>query len=379
MYSIAFKMLFRDRAKYIMLISALTFASLLMTQQTSVFVGLMRWTTAVLQNTQAAIWVMDPNVEQVNEVKMMLDTDLMRVRSISGVSWAVPLYSTIQQARLFSGRFKSIQLVGLDNTSLIGAPPKLIKGKLEDLYKANAVIIDQVGIEKLSEGRKKPLDVGDIFEINDQEARIVGICEAARSFFGYPFVYTTYNRAIQFAPKTRKSLTFILVQPKEGVSKEQLANKIVEKTGLKALTDDDFFWKTIGWFIRNTGIPISFGTTIFLGFIVGIAVAGQTFYSFILENLTSLGALKAMGASNFLLCRMLLLQAFMVGFIGYGIGVGLAAVFGFGTLKSGQPPFYMAYQIPLAAFGLIIFICFLAALIGMHRISKLEAAEVFRG
>src|SRR5438105_271722 len=103
MYTIALKMLFRDRAKYIMLISALTFASLLMTQQTSVFVGLMRWTTALLQNTQVPIWVMDPNVEQVNEVKSLRDTDLFRVRSIPGVAWAVPFSSNIQQARLFDG------------------------------------------------------------------------------------------------------------------------------------------------------------------------------------------------------------------------------------------------------------------------------------
>jgi putative ABC transport system permease protein len=379
MYSVALKMLLRDRAKYIMLISALTFAALLITQQSSVFVGLMRWTTALLQNTQAPIWVMDPHVEQVNEVKMMRTTDLFRVRSVPGVAWAVPFYSSIQQARLFNGRFKSIQLIGLDNSSLIGAPPILLKGHLDDLHQTNGIILDTVGVEKLSEGRKKSLDVGDIFEINDHEARIVGICQAARSFFGYPFVYTTFDRAVQFAPKTRKTLAFILVKPKEGISKEILANQIEEKTGLKALSDDHFFWSTVWWFVRNTGIPISFGTTIFLGFIVGIAVAGQTFYSFILENLSSLGALKAMGASNFLLCRMLLLQAFSVGFVGYGIGLGLAAAFGFGTLKSGQPPFYMSYHIPLAAFGLVTLICFLAALIGIRRISKLEAAEVFRG
>lgn len=379
MYTLAFKMLFRDRAKYIMLISALTFAALLMTQQTSVFFGLMRWTTAVLQNTQVPVWVMDPNVEQVNEVKMMRDTDLLRVRSIPGVAWAVPFYSSIQQARLFDGHFKSIQLIGLDNASLIGAPSIIIKGNLSDLYQSNAVIIDEVGVEKLSEGRSKPLDIGDIFEINDHEARIVGICKAARSFFGYPFVYATYDRALQFAPKTRKNLTFILVNPKESVSKEKLAEQITQKTGLKAFSNDHFFWSTIWYFVRNTGIPISFGTTIILGFIVGIAVAGQTFYSFVLENLTSLGALKAMGASTFLLCRMLLLQAFTVGFIGYGIGIGLAAAFGFGTLKSGQPPFFMPYQIPLATLGFILFICFLAALLGIRRISKLEAAEVFRG
>lgn len=379
MYSIAFKMLLRDRAKYIMLISALTFAALLMTQQSSVFVGLMRWTTALLQNTQAPIWVMDPNVEQVNEVKMLRNTDLLRVRSIPGVAWAVPFYSSIQQARLFDGHFKSIQLIGLDNSSLIGAPPILIKGQLKDLYRANAIILDTVGVEKLSEGRKKPLDIGDVFEINDHEVCIVGICQAARSFFGYPFVYTTYDRAIQLAPKTRKNLAFILVQPKEHIDKKVLAEQIWQKTDLKALTDDDFFWSTIWWFVRNTGIPISFGTTIFLGFIVGIAVAGQTFYSFVLDNLSSLGALKAMGASNFLLCRMLLMQAFIVGFIGYGIGLGLASAFGFGTLKSGQPPFYMSYHIPMITFGCIILICFAAALISIRRISKLEAAEVFRG
>jgi putative ABC transport system permease protein len=379
MYSIAFKMLLRDRAKYIMLISALTFAALLITQQSSVFVGLMRWSTATLQNTQVPIWVMDPNVQQVNEVKPMRNTDLLRVRSVPGVAWAVPFYSSIQQARLFNGQFKSIQLIGLDTSSLIGAPPVLIKGRLEDLYQANAVILDQVGIEKFSEGRQTPLDIGDIFEINDHEARIVGICQAARSFFGYPFVFTTYDRAIQLAPKTRKNLAFILVKPNEGISINALTEKITHDTGLKALSDDDFFWSTIWWFVRNTGIPISFGTTILLGFIVGIAVAGQTFYSFILENLRSLGALRAMGASNFLLCRMLLLQAFIVGFIGYGIGVGLASLFGFGTLKNGQPPFYMAYQIPILTLALIIFICFIAALIGIRRISKLEAAEVFRG
>lgn len=378
-YKIAFKMLFRDRVKYIMLLSALTFVALLITQQSSIFIGLMRWTTALVQNTQAEIWVMDPHVQQANEVKPIRSIDLLRVRSVSGVAWAVPYYFSLQQARLFNGHFKSIQLIGVDNTSLIGIPPVMVKGKIKDLYQANAVIIDQVGIELLSQGKKRPLDVGDIFEINDHEARIVGICKGARSFFNYPFVYTTYDRALEFAPKTRKHLAYILVQPNESISKENLAKKITEKTGLKALTNHEFFWSTVWWFIKNTGIPISFGTTVCLGFIVGIAVAGQTFYSFILENLKSLGALKAMGAGNALLCRMLLLQALTVGFIGYGIGLGIASLFGYATLDKGQPPFYMTYEIPLFTFGFILIICFLSALMGIRRISKLEAAEVFRG
>ncbi len=379
MYTIALKMLFGDRTRYLMLISSLAFCSLLMNQQSSVFSGLMLWTTATIQNTHAPIWVMDPKVEQVNESKPMRDTDLSRVRSVKGVSWAVPFYVSNQQARLPDGNFKTVQLIGLDSATLIGTPPKILEGSLSSLRQAKAVFVDRVGIEKLSENRSKPLTIGDTFEINDNEARIVGIVEAARSFFGYPQIFTTYERAIELAPKTRKNMSFVLVKPNSGIDPKDLTKEIEKDTHLKALTEKEFFWSTIRWFIRNTGIPISFGTTILLGFIVGIGIAGQTFYSFIVENLGNLGALKAMGASNFLLYRMIILQAFIVGVIGYGIGLGLAAIFGLITLKSGQPPFFMPIQIPVATFGLILLICIISASLAIRRISKLETAEVFRG
>lgn len=378
MYFFALKMLLGNRSKYIMLISAISFCTLLITQQTSVFTGLMLWTTATLQNTKSPVWVMDPKVEQVNEVKPMRDTDLSRVRSVQGVAWAVPFSFSLQQARLYNGHFKSIQLFGLDTATLMGAPPTLIQGNLQDLWQDKAVIIDEVGLAKLNEGSEHPLKLGDSFDINDHEARIVGVCKAARSFFGYPFVYTTYERAIQMAPKTRRNLSFILVQPAENWTPEQTAAEIEARTGLKAVTEKKFFWETIWWFIKNTGIPISFGTTILLGFIVGISVSGQTFYSFILENLGNLGALKAMGASNGLIYRMLMLQAIFAGLTGYGIGVGLASIFGFITLKTGQPPFYMPYQTLLGTLACVLLICILAAYLGIRRISRLEPAEVFR-
>lgn len=379
MYLIALKMLFGDRARYLMLVSSLAFCSLLMNQQSSVFTGLMLWTTATLQNTQAKIWVMDPKVEQVNEVKPMRDTDLARVRSVKGVSWAVPFYFSLQQAKLVDGNFKSVQLIGLDPATLIGAPPTVLKGSLEELRQSKAVFIDLVGQAKLSDGRANLVDVGDTFEINDNEARIVGVVDAARSFFGYPLVYTTYDRAIEMAPKVRKNLSFVLVEPSDDIDAKELAAKITQETGLKALTEKEFFWSTIWWFIKNTGIPLSFGTTIFLGFVVGVGVAGQTFYSFILENLSNLGALKAMGASNSLLCRMILLQAFIAGVIGYGIGLGGATLFGFLSLKFGQPPFYMPLQIPIFVFIMIMFISGISSLIAIRRIARLEASEVFRG
>ena len=379
MYHLALKMLLGDRAKYVMLVAGLTFASLLMTQQCAVFFGLLTWTTSHLRNMRAAIWVVDPKVEQVNEVKSLRDTDVSRVRSVEGVAWAVPLFCAVQQSKLNDGNFKSILLVGLDSATLVGRPPTILQGRLEDMRLPHSVIIDDLAVQRLSVGRVKPLGIGDSFEMNDKEARVVGLCKADRHFFGYPYIFTTYDQALQFAPKTRKMLSLALAEPAQGWSAAQTARQIEKETGLKAYTEDEFFWSTIWWYFRNTGIPMSFGTTILLGFIVGIAISGQTFYSFVLENLRHLGALKAMGAGNGLLSRMLMLQALTVGLIGYGMGLGLTVLFGRAVLKSGQPPFVLPYQLPLATLVVILLICILAALLGIRKVCKLEPAVVFRG
>lgn len=372
-------MLIGDRAKYLILISGLSFATLLMTQQAAVFFGLLSWTTSHMRNMRASIWVVDPKVEQVNEVKALRDTDIGRVRSVQGVAYAMPLYAGIQQARMPDGSFKPVQLIGLDSATMVGRPPKIIAGKLEDLRLPNAVIIDDLAVQRLSVGRVKPLGIGDSFEMNDKEARVVGLCQADRHFFGYPYVFTTYDQALLFAPKMRKMLSYVVAEPKPGKSAAQVAVEIEKQTGLKAFTEESFFWSTIWWYFRNTGIPASFGTTIILGFVVGVAVCGQTFYSFVLENMRHLAALKAMGTSNWMLAKMLLLQALTVGLIGYGIGVGLASLFGFMVLKTGQPPFIMPYQLPLVVFVVILVICGFAALLGIWRVAKLEPAVVFRG
>ncbi|MCC7375487.1 MAG: FtsX-like permease family protein [Verrucomicrobiales bacterium] len=379
MYRLALKMLFADRGKYVMLLSGLVFATLLMTQQAGVFVGILEWTKGNLKNMRAPIWVVDPKVEQVNEVKALRDTDVTRVRSVPGVAWAVPMYWGILQARLIDGTFKPVQLVGLDNATMVGRPSQIVAGRIEDLRLPNAVIIDELAIERLSRGRPRPIGLGDIFEMNDKEARIVGICRTEKSFFGYPYIFSTYDQALQFAPKVRKMLSYILVAPKEGRSIAEVVANIRSETGLMAYSEEHFGISTVRWFFRNTGIPTSFGMTIVLGFIVGVAVAGQTFYAFILENLRHFGALKAMGASDGLLTRLVLLQAFAVGAIGYGIGLGVTVLIGSMFLKKGMPPFSLPWFIPVATLGAILFICAIAAAFGIRKIRQLEPAIVFRG
>ncbi len=388
MTGLALKMLFGDTAKYVMLIAGLFFATFLIVQQASVFCGLMLWTTATLKNVAAPIFVVEERVEQINETNPMRDTDVDRVRSVSSVRWAMPLYSGIQRVRLNDGSFKTVQLVGIDAASLAGAPGRMVEGRLEDLRLPNTVVIDQLATTRLASNPKDPstkIKIGDHFEINDVEARVVGICEAMRSFTGGPYIWTTYERALQYTPPSRKMLSAVIAAPVNGMSVEQAASDIERTTGLRAYVNHnfgketkDFNTSTVWWYIRNTGIPISFGTTVIIGFIVGVAIACQTFYAFVLDNLKHLGALKAMGMSNVKLSMMLLFQAFTIGIIGFGLGLLATSGFAIGALKNGQPPFFMPWQIPVFAFIAVQLICMLAALLGIIRLSLYEPAMVFR-
>jgi len=130
--------------------------------------------------------------------------------------------------------------------------------------------------------------------------------------------------------------------------------------------------------VRNTGIPINIALIVFIGFVVGVVVSGQTFYAFVLENTRNLAALKAMGATNRTLCRMLILQSMAVGCIGYGIGMGLVAMLGNAVLSTRKVPFLLLWQVPIATLLAVMLISALAAALGIWRVARLEPAIVFR-
>jgi putative ABC transport system permease protein len=385
MTGLALKMLFGDTAKYLMLVAGLFLATFLIVQQASVFSGLMLWTTSTLKNVNAPIYVVEERVEQVNEVNPLRDTDVARVRSVSAVRWAMPLYSGIQRVRIDDGSLKTVQLLGIDSASLVGAPTRMIAGNVEDLRLPNTVVIDELAATRLAKNPKQPIKIGDRFEINDIEARVVGICLASRSFTGGPYIWTTYERALQYTPASRKMLSAVLAAPVDGMTPDAAAKEIMRSTGLRAYVNrgfggnpDDFNTSTVWWYVRNTGIPISFGTTVIIGFIVGTAISCQTFYAFVLDNLKHLGALKAMGMSNLRLSLMLIFQAATVGSIGFGIGLLFTSFFARWAITNQQPPFFLSWQVPVVAFVVIQGICMVSALLGIIRLSLYEPAMVFR-
>jgi putative ABC transport system permease protein len=375
---IALKMLMGDRAKYFGIVFGVTFATLLMAQQVSIFLGIMARTgSQILDVRDAEIWVMDRKVRYVDEVPGLPESDLQRVRGVPGVAWAVRLYKGQVRARLDNGQFRNVILFGLDDATLVGAPGEMIVGQLADLGQPDAVIVDKAGHEYMWPGQ--PYQIGRVFEMNDRRAVLVGVCKASAPFTTLPIMYTRYSQAARFVPRERSLMTFVLAQPVDGHEVEEVRARIEEQTGLMALTGEQFFWKTIWYFMGSTGIPVNFGITIVLGFVVGLAVAGQTFYLFTLENLKQFGALKAMGVTNRRIVGMILLQALVVGGIGYGLGIGLTTLFFTSTSQiTHLAGLHLYPEVMAGVGGAVLLIVVLASLLSIRKVLVLEPAVVFK-
>lgn len=175
----------------------------------------------------------------------------------------------------------------------------------------------------------------------------------------------------------RKILSYVLAKTEPGLPPEVVARRIAATIGLGAMSSDEFMSKTIDYYLRYTGIPFNFGITALLGFLVGTAIAGQTFYNFTIENIKQFGALKAMGMTNLGIVGMILLQATVVGLLGYGIGVGLAALFGW-RVKGTELAFFTPWQLLPITAAAIVLICILASLLSVQKVIRLEPAIVFR-
>ena len=399
MYRYAIKMLFGDSAKFYGILLGLGFASLLIAQQASIFVGLMSRTFAFVGGVgHIDLWVFDPTQSFVDEPKPLRATALDRVRGVTGVAWAAPIYKGLLVATLPDGRRQVCNVIGIDDDTLAGGPAVIVAGSLSDLRQPDAVMVQVESSQQnmlfpaeLAVGAmpapgqvldpslpKRPVQIGDIVELNEHRARVVGLVKCAETFSPGPTVYTVYSRAITYAPPSRRMMSAVLVSAAEGVNPDALAQRIRDETGLEAMNPWDYSMRTLGYWMRETGIPINFGIAIALGFFVGVAIAGQMFYNFTLDNLRYFGAFKAMGASSRTLLGMVALQALVAGVLGLGLGLGAVSAFGLNA-AGGKLAFKMLWQIPLIAAGAVLIICIFASVVSMWKVLRLDPADVFKG
>ncbi|MDZ4842994.1 MAG: ABC transporter permease [Hyphomicrobium aestuarii] len=227
----------------------------------------------------------------------------------------------------------------------------------------------------------RPRELGGTIEINDRRAVVAALVKSSANFSANVTIYTTYARAVGFTNNGRNQLSFVVGRAEEGVAPEVVARRISQDTNLRARTNNEFKWDTINYILANTGIPASFGAVIGLGIIVGVVVAGLTFNMFVADNIKQFASLKAIGVTNGTILQMVLVQALVVGAIGYAIGLGIVAWF-FDTVPKvavGLRGFYLPWEIAGGMALLTVAIMLVASMLSLRRVLTVDPAVVFRG
>ena len=373
--TIAYKLLVNDRAKFAALLVGITFAVFLMIQMTSLFAGILNRSSATVINIGARIWVMDPAIQTVANSIPMPDYVLDEVRSIPGVKYAVPLYSGGGLAKLSNGTYQAVNVMGLDDSSLFGRP-RLLDGNIQDIFAENGfIVVKDAEFPKLLNPT-----IGTEFELNDHRGRIVGIAAVATSgLFGVPSLYTTYTRARQYLPNARFTTSYILVEPKSDADVANIESA-VSAMGYLALTRDEFMSKISSFYMFQTGLGTNMLLMTVISFIVGLSISGQTFYTFILENLEKFGALKAIGAKGSELVTMILFQATFMALTGYGLGIGLCAVLiAIARLRIPDYAAVITFSNIGLAFVMVVVIAAISSYFGIRKVLLIEPFDIFRG
>ena len=374
-FRIGFKLLVNDTAKFSALLIGITFAVFLMMQMTAMFAGVLNRAYSNVTNIGASMWVMDPAVNTASSAIPVPDYLLDAVRSMDGVNYAVPIFIGGAQVRLASGDYQAVTVVGLDDTSLFGRP-ELEQGKLEDIYADNSfLVVDDSEIDKLESPK-----IGTTFELNDHRGVIVGIARvASNGLNGVPTLYTTYSRAIEYIPTTRFTISYVLLQPKSDAAIAGIKREVA-KLGYVALSKDEFNARIADYYTYKTGIGTNILLMTVISFIVGLSISGQTFYSFILENLEKFGALKAIGAKGRELVYMILFMATFTALTGFGLGIGLVTLM-ISIARARLPNF--AAMITFGnlglAFGMVVVIAAISSYFGIRRVLRIEPFDIFRG
>ena len=374
-FRLALKLLMNDRGKFSALLMGVTFAVFLMVMMMSMFSGILLRASSSVENVGAQIWIIDPAVNNVSSSIPMPDYVLDFAKSIHGVKHAEPIYFGGALVKLSDGTYQGVNVIGLDDVTLYGRP-LLLEGNIEDIFAENGfIVVKDAEYDKLENPK-----IGTEFELNDHRGKIVGIAQVPQSgLFGVPTLYTTYHRAITYIPSSRFTMSFVLVEPKTAADISYI-QKQVKDLGYQALTREQFTQKISDFYKFKTGLGMNVLIMTIISFIVGLSISGQTFYSFVLENLDKFGALKAIGAKGRELVWMIMVQSTFTCLLGYGLGVGLATTAM--ILAKLRMPDYAAqvtYPNLSLAFLLVIIIAIFSSYISIRKVLQIQPFDIFRG
>ncbi len=381
----ALTMLVGDRAKFFGIVFGLAFASLLMTQQGGIFRGLMVLVYGhITDMPQTQVWITDPGIADLDTNDMINERELDNVRSITGVRWAVPLLRRLVYARDPANVIAPLMVLGIDDATRIGCPPPeaMVAGSIDELMRPDTIIIDVHGAstklrQDLPGGGSRPLQVGDRMVMNGRSVEVVGLCRSTLALMLFPTAYMMRSHLSAVNPGTDRAFNFILAGLDDPAQAREVCSRIDAATGLVARTRQELSDYVYDFYLYKTGIPANFAIAILLGFIVGVAIAGQTFSQYVNDNRRIFASLKAMGMRNSGLMRILLIQSSVTALLGFALGAGAATAFGW-LLAGTDLSFRLEPTLLAISFAAVMVISLAAAAFSLRSLLRLDPALVFR-
>jgi putative ABC transport system permease protein len=376
MILLALKMLIGNRASFIGVTFGIFLTTLLISQQSAIFLGLISRAYRIVTDIPSPnIWIMDPVTESEDRLRQMPKGYLDIVRSTPGIEWAVPISITHLPVITRTGIFEIGALYGIDDATLIGAPTEMVEGQIEDLHRKGGIIVDIYSAngalaQKLPDGTKIPLKVGDELEINGRRAVVVGLSKITRGFYPQPIIFTALSDFLTFTSSRENFIGLIAAKTMPGVNIQSTLDIINSRKGLNALTNAQFKDRIVSSFLK-TGILINFGLSVALGVIIGFAIAGQIFYRMTVENLKYYALIKAVGGGRLMILSMITLQALLVGIIGFSLGVGATILWGM-AIKNTTLAFMFPWQLLLFTGLIVLTICLSTAFLSIRKVFRVD-------
>jgi putative ABC transport system permease protein len=366
--------LFHDKVRLTVTLTGIMFAVVLIVVELGLFVGFTETTSSLIDNSGADLWVTSKHVPYIELGVPFSERKLYQVRAVPGVADAEKIIVRWSDWKRPDGRQESVQIVGLNPDVPLVEPWSVVEGNVQDLKKPDAIIMDEIYKEKLG-----VTHLGQVCEIRHHRARIVGFTRGIRSFTTSPYVFTTFKKAQDFASIADDQTVFVLVKTAPGASISQVRQGILGSVkDVEVYTSGEFSRMTQFYWMFTTGAGVAVLLAAVLGLFVGFVVVAQTIYATTMDHLREFGTLKAMGAPNSYVYKVILTQAAISAVIGYALGMIVSAFVVHASQKGGAA-ILLPTPMALGIFFLTLLMCAGAALVSINKVTRLDPAMVFKG
>ncbi|HKD01746.1 MAG TPA: ABC transporter permease [Terriglobales bacterium] len=365
--------LFHDKVRLTVTLTGIVFAVVLIVVELGLFVGFTQTTSSLIDRSGADLWVTSLHVPYVELGVPFSERKLYQVRAVPGVEAAEKVVVRWTDWKRPDGRQESVQIVGMNPDTALAQPWNLVAGNVQDLKQPDAVIMDDIYKGKLGVS-----GVGQVFEIGHHRARVVGFTHGIRSFTTSPYVFTTFKKAQTYANLADDQTMFILVKVAPGADVNQVRQGILANVrDVEAFTSHEFSRMTQFYWMFTTGAGVAVLLAAALGLVVGFVVVAQTIYATTMDHLREFGTLKAMGAPNSYVYKVILTQAAISAVIGYFLGM-MVSVFVVHASQEGGAAILLPLPMAVGIFFLTLLMCTGAAMVSITKVTRLDPAMVFK-